>query len=274
VETRTGGDNGKIAHSLSKNLSIKFALWNAQSIRNKLDPVHDYMHEHNLDLMMFTECWLKDDDIAAIGQLENYGEFKLINKLRGSRRGGGIGCLYKSNIIINKLETPVTKTFEHLALNLKNSGRFITILIIYRPEPTCTNKYTLSEFFDEFTELVSLYHCRDQELLIVGDFNFHFNKPNQPNVKKFHDILDMFQLTQHINTPTHKAGNILDLVITRENSNLLKSCVVDELLSDHHVILMEADLQKSIPTRKTVKFRKTILTWQSSKKILINIYLS
>ena len=207
--------------------------------------------------MFITECWLKDDDTAVIGLLENFGEYKFISKPRDNRMGGGIGCLFKSNIKIQKIDTPRTATFEHLALNLNDTGRTVTLIIIYRPEPTSANRYAMSDFFDEFTQFSSELQCNDKELLIVGDFNFHVNKPDQPIVKKFNEVLDMFGLTQHVKGATHIAGNTLDLVITREDSDFLRSCTVDELLSDHHAILLEALTSKPKACKKTISFRKT-----------------
>ena len=237
--------------------NIKLCLWNAQSLKNKLNLVQDYRNEHSLDIMLLTECWLKDDDTAAIGQLENNGEYKFITKPRNNRIGGGIGCLFKPNINIKKLVTSQTKTFEHLALELDTYGRRVTMLIIYRPEPTAANKYSLSDFFSEFTELISAHHCKDHELLIAGDFNFHINKQNHPYAKKLQDIFEMFGLTQHISGPTHAAGNTLDLVVTRANSNLLTLCAIDELLSDHHAILMEINAHKPSAKKERIRFRKT-----------------
>ena len=254
--------NRNFQSSTRKNLSrkqdiIKGCLWNARSIKNKLHVIQDYRKDNNLDIMFLTECWLKDDDIAVIGELENNGEYKFISQPRLNRTGGGIGCLYKSDLEVKKLETAKTKTFEHLSLNLNNGGRNVTILIIYRSEPTNVNQYNLNDFFDEFTELISSHHCKDREMLIVGDFNFHMNKLNQPNARRLLEIFDIFELTQHVKKPTHVAGNILDLVVTRAEGDLIKSCVVDDLLSDHNAILMEIKAHKLTAPKKVVNFRKT-----------------
>ncbi len=62
------------------------------------------------------------------------------------------------------------------------------------------------------------------------------NKPDDPNTKKFMDILSQFNLVQHINKPIHKLGNTLDLIITRTTSILLNH-KVDFQISDHNNIL-------------------------------------
>ena len=59
-----------------------------------------------------------------------------------------------------------------------------------------------------------------EELLIVGDFNIHVDSSNNES-KGFLDILNANGLTQHVTSPTHQKGHTLDLVITREQSNLL-----------------------------------------------------
>ena len=60
-----------------------------------------------------------------------------------------------------------------------------------------------------------------EELLIVGDFNIHVDSSNNES-QSFLDILNANGLIQHVKSSTHQKGHILDLVITREHSNLLK----------------------------------------------------
>ncbi len=79
----------------------------------------------------------------------------------------------------------------------------------------------MGDFYKEFSKLMSHYNIIKDEVIICGDFNIHVNKPDDPNTKKFMDILSQFNLVQHINEPTHKLGNTLDLIITRRTSILL-----------------------------------------------------
>ena len=59
-----------------------------------------------------------------------------------------------------------------------------------------------------------------EELLIVGDFNIHVDSSNNDS-KDFLDILNAKGLTQHMTSPAHQQGDTPDLIITREQSNLL-----------------------------------------------------
>ncbi len=63
------------------------------------------------------------------------------------------------------------------------NARRITCITIYRPESSKINKYTMSTFFSEFENLLSRYLPIKDELIIMGDFNFHMNKPDKANAK-------------------------------------------------------------------------------------------
>jgi exonuclease III len=83
----------------------------------------------------------------------------------------------------------------------------------------------MKTFFDEFWDLLSYYNAYKNEVIFVGDFNIHVNKPTDVSTKKLTELLDLFGLQQHITSPTHRGGNTLDLVITRETS-ILDNCIV------------------------------------------------
>ena len=61
---------------------------------------------------------------------------------------------------------------------------------------------------------------QQQQLLIVGDFNIHVDSSNNES-HSFLDILNANGLIQHVKLYTHQKGHLLDLVITREQSDLL-----------------------------------------------------
>ena len=230
---------------------IKIGLLNARSLKNKVNLINEYMSEKNVDIMLFTECWLSSGD-PTINEIGTHDDFRYILRPRLDRKGGGVGCVYKSNLNISVQPMRQSKTFEGVALNLNSQ---VTILLIYRPEPSAKNYYTLSEFFEEFTELLSEFCNKD--IIIAGDFNFHMNKPSARGVKSFTEVLEMFDLVQHVKDPTHVAGNTLDLVITNPECTALQSCRADELLSDHKAILIDLNLTRPNRTQKSVKYRRT-----------------
>ncbi len=80
-------------------------------------------------------------------------------------------------------------------------------------------------------------------LLVFGDFNIHLEKPYATD---FHSLLASFDLKRLTTTSTHKSGNQLDLIYTRE-------CTADNILvqplhiSDHFFIKFTLHFATRVP---------------------------
>ena len=57
-------------------------------------------------------------------------------------------------------------------------------------------------------------------VLILGDFNFHYERPDDPHVSKILDLLHVYNLEQSVHVPTHKHGHILDWIVYRPDDNI------------------------------------------------------
>ena len=77
-------------------------------------------------------------------------------------------------------------------------------------------------------------------LLILGDFNIHW----ESDTKQLADILKSANPQQHVQERTLRHGHILDLVISRDNDNLINGVSVSSILSDHFLVSINASLQK------------------------------
>ena len=76
------------------------------------------------------------------------------------------------------------------------------------------------------------------KLLITGDFNIHVDIPSGPFSKSFSNLLQNFDLKQHITFPTHNHGHTLDLLVTRSNSTILSDLdYTIPCISDHYAIM-------------------------------------
>ena len=72
-------------------------------------------------------------------------------------------------------------------------------------------------------------------IIIAGDFNIHFD--NETKSEPLRNLLESFNLSQHILSPTHHSGHILDLVVSSSDNNLKSSVtVIPNSVSDHHRI--------------------------------------
>lgn len=73
----------------------------------------------------------------------------------------------------------------------------------------------------------------------MGDFNIHTDNPQDRGTKALYDTFYNFDLTQHINEPTHNQGNTLELIISKD-LNISNIVVTDITISDHFCISLEA----------------------------------
>jgi hypothetical protein len=234
---------------------VTIGLWNAQSLRLKTQLVSSYMAEKNIDLYFIVETWLSDENTSVIGELLSGGDYRLINKPRLNRIGGGICCLHKANIKVTKIDTTERTTMEVLETLVELKQTKITVVTIYRPGSSVANRYGMNVFFNELTDLLSYYSLYKHEVIFIGDFNIHMNKVSEPNTKKMVDILDLFDLCQHVSGSTHQSGNLLDLVLTNRNL-VINSCIVDDMNSDHNNILISLNVTKPKTQRKSLMKRR------------------
>ena len=115
------------------------------------------------------------------------------------------------------------------------------MVVIYRPPPSATNVFTLSMFLNEFRQFLESLVTTPEPLLICGDFNFHLDAPEDRPAQRFSDLLDIFNLVQHVKGETHRNGHTLDLIITRSDEASLVSNVhiTDPIISDHFAVHCE-----------------------------------
>ena len=73
-------------------------------------------------------------------------------------------------------------------------------------------------------------------ITVVEDFNIHLENPVDPHTVKFNEYLQSFRLVQHVISPTHNKGGILDVFITQSDQPSPEICVHAPSISDHSLI--------------------------------------
>ena len=115
--------------------------------------------------------------------------------------------------------------------------------MIYRPPNT-------GNFICELTSHLYFLYFLSSNFILAGDFN-------TPNCKS-HDnplsaLLRELELVQHIDFPTQRLSNILDLIITpKPNSHLIQEIGRETFDSDHYLILCSLNLAPSPLTPRIV----------------------
>ena len=119
------------------------------------------------------------------------------------------------------------------------------------------------------------------DLVLLGDFNFHIDDPNDSEAKRFLEKIGAFDFTQHIRERTHKNGHTLDLVLTRSSDDIVQNFLVtDPLISDHSAVHFNLLSSKPSLTSKVITYRqwksvdidafKTDITWSDLSSFTSN----
>lgn len=77
-------------------------------------------------------------------------------------------------------------------------------------------------------------------IILIGDFNVHFDKPDNMSTQDFKTMLEFFELTQYVNFITHTKGHILDLVCSCILPYNITSAELP--ISDHKAVLFNTNL--------------------------------
>ena len=156
---------------------------------------------------------------------------------RHDSRGGGVGLMFKKSLNVKFPVAESYNSFEMVNAEIKLAGKSINLYVIYRPPPSSENRVSCESFLDEFGTLLENSVIDPRPLLITGDFNFHVDNKSDVDANNFSDLLESFNLCQHVMESTHCAGHTLDLIISRNSENILNSLyVVDVPISDHRLI--------------------------------------
>ena len=128
---------------------------------------------------------------------------------------------------------------------------------VYRPPPSQKNGLKFDTFMQEFSTLIESTASSECSTILVGDFNIHVDDVHNRESKVFLDMLEDAGLEQHVTSPTHEAGHILDIVLSDKTSNLVTNVDLKSgLPSDHKAILMVLKFQRPQAQKKFIRGRK------------------
>lgn len=189
-----------------------------------------------MDVVGVSETWLhslvKDNLISHI-------DYHLIRSDRqDNNRGGGL-CFYPSNKLNYRENNDVicNTDCEVMSVEIERSmQKNVLVLLVYRPP-----KGNTTLFIEQLkTYLRNNYNEKCMDLLIFGDFNIDMMKQNHVDVKKVHNFMSAFSLSQKINECTRIEKNsrsLLDPIITNIRY-VLSAKAYNINLSDHLPVVL------------------------------------
>ena len=239
--------------------NLRVASFNAQSLgpEDKRIAVTEFVKDWDIDILFVQETWLNPKgDESKIASLATSGF--MVKSFPRDNRGGGIAIIFRDSLSkYLGFKTSFDfqhKTFELVLTTFTYNEKTTNFACIYRTFPSAKNKLTDRMFFDEgeFPDFLDYFNGLSGTGLVLGDVNFHFDKPNTTYVSKMISLLDSFSFTQSVDQTTHKKGHIIDWIMHRPSDELVRSTkVTQELASDHYCVVADLNI---VPPQDSVKF--------------------
>ena len=205
---------------MKKGSNLKLACFNVRSICNKTSGVLEIIKDNSVDICCITESWLGANDKAKFAEIHDFGYDIHSAPRRG--KGGGVAFIFDP-ARVKPVRNNVAKysSFEVVECVIKTPLQLIRLCVIYRStQLTSKERYNLTKtslFFEQFGQYLDTLQLKGGSPILCGDFNFHIEDPLDCVAQRFISLCGSRGFTQHVDQPTHNAGGILDLVLTRDN---------------------------------------------------------
>jgi len=257
--------------------------------RCKISELQAFAINHKPDIIALNETWLKksihSNEILPNTQYEIFRNDRSArshpqdpdNPTRFRENGGGVLLAVRSDLNVTTKPISVTPGLEMVAVEIVfPSNERILVCTCYRVGTLGTPHH------DTFTSFVrSLLSRRNPpKVYIIGDFNLPQSNwfssfSNIPIEQSFIDSFNDLSLNQLTNLPTHKGGNILDLVLSNTPNSVENLSILDPhsmCKSDHFPIsfgIKTSFSRKKTPKRTVYNFKKA--NWAEINRELCSI---
>ena len=241
---------------------IRMLLINIHSMKGKIDTLLHHITLNDIDIYLIIEIWIQTDHYLQIldANISGLG-YKIINKCRENKPGGGIACIYKGHFDIRMHTKDNTYiSFESLTVKLMIKSKLHWISTIYRPPYSSKHPIPTSTFIDEFSDHVSHLLCQTDNPIIVGDMNIPWNKIDNLDTISLTEILELYNLKQHVASPTHKQGNTIDWVMNVRDTDDFTELHTSEFLLDYCTIKWQMNIKRPdmVKTRSMIRNLKRL----------------
>ena len=189
---------------------LQLGLLNARSVANKAEFILEQIQDNSMGIMAVTETWLKANDDHIVNEIcpPGYSFIGAPRPVKKGKTGGGVGFVLSPEIKAENVTHEEFRTFEIVTIKI-GSCHPLHLSLIYRPPPS--RKKQLETF------LSSLCSSVQGDLCVLGDFNVHWEKEDNPITKEFSDIISSLEMKQLVKCPTHKSQHTLDLIMEVPN---------------------------------------------------------
>ena len=247
-------NNTEVQLWLSSN-HLSVLLYNCQSlisIQRRLK-LADYLNIHQPAIVCLPETWLSDCHFD-VNVLPNCSYGIISQSMRKSGQHGGVLIATNNTVAIRYAEVSMLDCDFACATLLNSDAGFWLLIAIYNPprdSSYCLEPNVITGCINHFVSTARGIILSDapMKLVIVGDFNLpdvnwetYFGSSEYSQT--ILNYLDSHNLIQNVMEPTHRSGNILDLVFAADDTAVTVANV--NLISDHYPITFDLVLELPI----------------------------
>ena len=162
-----------------------------------------------------------------------------------------------------KIDPTRHASFELLLVRLPNTVSGLTVAVTYRPPQS-----SVPNFIADLKDLLDSGELGNR-YIICGDLNC----PGPANTRglingELETVIDEYNLSQHVHSPTCRTGNILDHILTPVDMTTVSAVLVNDIgLSDHSLVTCKiAETFHKTPT--------VTATFRSWKRLNLDMFRS
>ena len=208
----------------------------------------EHLVDNDPSIVFLQETWLKENRSNVTAMVKEY-DYILLHNIRKNRKkesGGGVGIMLKRDIKYKRLKHKQFSSFEHIIVKVMlGNNKSVLLISIYRVLFT-----PVTVFLEEMVTLLEYLTAMKEDVVLAGDINIHM-ETNELYANKFKDILHTFDITQHIDFPTHIQGHTLDVITTfGEEPPIFNIAGKETDISHHQLITFNLDI---VPEKKAEK---------------------
>lgn len=252
---------------------VKLLMWNACSIRHKVDELLDLVNNLRIDIILLSETHLDENTRLRVPGFDIHRNDRPPVADRKTRPAGGTAILTRQGLLTTRLPTPVLKNMEATVIRMEINSQMHTIIAAYCPSGA--NNIVRSDL----DKLLAL----GTKVLIGGDFNSKHRNWNNFRANKNGNIL-FKHLESHDYTvlapdkPTYykktmKYPSTLDIALAKNITTASPLMTLQELPSDHLPVSFSIGGKITRITRTQLDFQKA--DWKKFKeRINEQIYLT
>ena len=218
---------------------------NIRSLWHKYDLLKQFLVNSGISVMGLSETWLNENTPKKIISMPDYDLICLDRTWSDSptlpvKRGGGIGCYIKSDIIYSATELEELNVSSKdgeimwITINQPNMKK-ILVCNLYRPPQGNITQFC--DIIDSQLGTIANKFNSPPEIFITRDFNVNYKDTQDVKSKALKMVEHAHVFTQYINDFTRYAQNntCIDLFYTN-CKHVMNSGTLDLNMSDHQAI--------------------------------------